>query len=133
MGIQKQLENKNVTSVVLLISNNMQRFNTSIPFLPDVTWPSNNIYRAVHICHHCVYKPFNPWLKGLRELIWYKRHSWLQQLFDGFTHNKKVLKVSRTTGTQYTQYWKPSWHAFYPILFHQFSCKAWSIKGNRLN
>lgn len=46
---------------------------------------------------------------------------------------QKVVKVSRTTGTKYAQYWKPSWHAFYPVLFHQFSCNACPIKGNKVN
>lgn len=42
VGIQKQLENKNVTSVVLLISNNMQRLNTSASLFL-LMWPDQQI------------------------------------------------------------------------------------------
>lgn len=42
IGIQKQLENKNVTSVVLLISNNMQRLNTSTSLFL-LMWPDQQI------------------------------------------------------------------------------------------
>lgn len=88
-GIQKQLEKKKCYQCCPIdIQQYAKTQYISLTFLADVAWSWNNRYRAMHICCHCVYKPFNPWLKRKKELIWHKRDSWLKQLLDGFSHSK---------------------------------------------
>lgn len=114
MGIQKQLERKNVTGVVLLISNNMQRFNTSVSFFL-LMWPDHQII-DIELCIFVITVFKNPLTHD-----WKEERSWFgtREIPDSSSclmdsHTTKSFKSFQNHGNQIYSVLRTSMACFSP-------------------